>query len=106
MRWLDGITDSMDMHLSKLWETEKDREAQSVVALELDVNERQNNKSASGHAPAPYTASSWRQRLHSAHHSFPYHDKTPNLDVHSKEVFAKFKDMCGQEDISESLKKW
>ena len=39
MRWVDGMTDSMDMNFSKLWEMVRDREAWRAAVCEVSLGD-------------------------------------------------------------------
>ena len=43
MKWLDGIIDSVEMNLSKFWETVKDREAYMLQSMSLQSQTQLSN---------------------------------------------------------------
>ena len=65
MRWLDGITDSMDMGLSKLHKIVKDRGAWRTEihgATGLDMTEQQQQSCEGTKLSHPKCSTSWKSR--------------------------------------------
>ena len=70
MRWLDGISDSMDMSLSKLWELVMDREAWHRVAKSQTLLSNWTELVPSKHAPWFCKQNlSWAQLIRPSHWS-------------------------------------
>ena len=87
MRWLDGITDSMDMNLSRLWEMVKDRKSgvlQSMgsqrVGHDLGIKQLQQQQQCGiFKIPESLTTDTVKDRLTLTHHCCEYEADIFNL---------------------------